>query len=146
MDRYIPTNLRVLVAQRADYLCEYCLIHEADTFVGCQVDHIISLKHGGITEAENLAYACAFCNRNKGSDIGSILLPKRNFIRLFNPRIDDWAAHFVLEGAGILPLTEIGEVTVRILGFNTVERLLERETLIAEGNYPSSQALKRMKK
>jgi 5-methylcytosine-specific restriction endonuclease McrA len=64
MDRYIPTELRLLVAERANHLCEYCLIHEDDTFVGCQVDHIISLKHGGQTEADNLAYACAFCNRN----------------------------------------------------------------------------------
>ncbi|WP_228061189.1 HNH endonuclease [[Phormidium] sp. LEGE 05292] len=43
----IPQNLRQLVAKRADYLCEYCLIAEEDTFLGCQVDHIISVKHGG---------------------------------------------------------------------------------------------------
>ncbi len=43
-------------------LCEYCLIHEDDTFFGCEVDHIISQKHGGPTEPENLAYACLPCN------------------------------------------------------------------------------------
>lgn len=43
-----------------------------DTYFGCQVDHIISEKHGGATEEHNLAYACSYCNRNKGSDIGSI--------------------------------------------------------------------------
>jgi 5-methylcytosine-specific restriction endonuclease McrA len=63
---YINVALRRLVAIRADYLCEYCLIHENDTFFGCQVDHIISEKHGGQTEADNLAYACAFCNRAMG--------------------------------------------------------------------------------
>jgi 5-methylcytosine-specific restriction endonuclease McrA len=68
----IPDTLRQLVASRTDYLCEYCLIAEADTFVGCQVDHIISLKHDGETTAANLAYACAFCNRQKGTDLGSI--------------------------------------------------------------------------
>ncbi len=73
MSRYISEDLRHLVAARAEYLCEYCLIHEDDTFFGCEVDHIISMKHGGPTEADNLAYACAFCNRQKGSDIGSIL-------------------------------------------------------------------------
>ena len=98
MDRYIPTELRLLVAERADYVCEYCLIHEDDTFVGCQVDHIISLKHGGQTEAENLAYACAFCNRNKGSDIGSIVWQTGEFVRFFHPRTDTWAEHFYLEG------------------------------------------------
>ena len=31
----------------AAFLCEYCLIHEDDTVFGCEVDHIISTKHGG---------------------------------------------------------------------------------------------------
>lgn len=70
---YISQNLRKLVATRADFLCEYCLIHEQDTAFGCAIDHIISLKHGGATDADNLAYAYVFCNRFKGSDIGSIV-------------------------------------------------------------------------
>ena len=145
MDRYIPTELRLLVAERADYVCEYCLIHEDDTFVGCQVDHIISLKHGGQTEAENLAYACAFCNRNKGSDIGSIVWQTGEFVRFFHPRTDVWAEHFYLEGTLIQSLTDIGVVTARILGFNSSERVLERATLIAVGAYPSLAALAHMK-
>jgi len=62
-----------LVVARADHLCEYCLIHEEDTFFGCEVDHIISEKHGGPTTADNLADACVFCNRAKGSDVASIV-------------------------------------------------------------------------
>ena len=85
---YINVELRKLVASRAELLCEYCLIHEDDTFYGCQVDHIISEKHGGLTIADNLAYACTFCNRYKGSDVGSIVLPTGEFSRFFNPRID----------------------------------------------------------
>lgn len=88
MPSYISEELRRLVVLRAEHLCEYCLIHEADTFYGCQVDHIISLKHGGPTEADNLAYACAFCNRQKGSDIGCIERRTGVFTRFFNPRID----------------------------------------------------------
>jgi hypothetical protein len=126
MPSYIREELRRLVAIRAEYLCEYCLIHEEDTFFGCEVDHIISVKHGGPTEADNLAYACVFCNRQKGSDIGSILLRISEFIRFFNPRIDRWGEHFRLEGAMIQPQTGIGEVTARILGFNHSDRLLER--------------------
>ena len=72
MGSYIRDDLRRLVAARADRLCEYCLIHEDDAYFGCEVDHIISVKHGGPTVAENLAYACAFCNRQKGSDFVSI--------------------------------------------------------------------------
>ena len=37
----VSERLRVLVAERAYHVCEYCLIHEEDTFWGCQVDHII---------------------------------------------------------------------------------------------------------
>ena len=141
MSSYISKNIRELVALRAAYLCEYCLIHEDDTFIKCQVDHIISLKHSGQTDLENLSYACAFCNRNKGSDIGSILWSTGNFVRFFNPRIDYWSVHFKLEGAIIKPLTEIGEVTVQILGFNHTDRILERQFLINIGRYPSLSAL-----
>jgi coproporphyrinogen III oxidase-like Fe-S oxidoreductase len=42
MSSYISEHLRQVVALRADHLCEYCLIHEQDTFFGCEVDHIIS--------------------------------------------------------------------------------------------------------
>lgn len=69
---YISAELCQQVAERAYFVCEYCLIHADDTYFGCQIDHIISEKHGGLTEADNLAYACAFCNRFKGSDVGLI--------------------------------------------------------------------------
>ena len=144
MSSYISSDLRELVAARAEYLCEYCLIHEDDTHFGCQVDHIISVKHGGPTTAGNLAYACAFCNRQKGSDIGSIVWETGEFTRFFNPRTDGWADHFQLDGVVIKPPTRIGEVTVRILGFNDSNRLLERQELIDLGRYPSAPALKHM--
>ena len=70
MSSYVSAELRRLVASRANGLCEYCLIHESDAYLGCQVDHIISEKHGGPTESANLAYACACCNRAKGRDPG----------------------------------------------------------------------------
>ncbi|NTW18152.1 MAG: hypothetical protein HGA42_00455, partial [Nostocales cyanobacterium W4_Combined_metabat2_030] len=38
---YLNLELRRLVAQRADNLCEYCLIAEHDTILGCAIDHII---------------------------------------------------------------------------------------------------------
>jgi hypothetical protein len=118
MSSYVSVALRRLVTARADALCEYCLIHEDDTVFGCEVDHIISEKHGGATEAGNLAYACAFCNRAKGSDMGSIVQGTGTYVRLFHPRLDHWAEHFTLDDATIVALSDIGEVTVRILDFN----------------------------
>ena len=129
MSSYINAALRRLVATRAEYLCEYCLIHEEDAFFGCEVDHLISEKHGGQTEADNLAYACAFCNRSKGSDIGSIVQRTGVFVRFFSPRTDLWAENFALDGVAIATLSDIGEVTARILDFNNSDRLFERQTL-----------------
>ncbi len=144
MSSYISPALHRLVATRAEYLCEYCLIHEEDTFFGCELDHIISEKHGGQTEADNLAYACVFCNRSKGTDIGSVLPSSGVVVRFFNPRVDLWAEHFALDGAIIVALSDVGEVTARILGFNSSERVFERQTLQAIGRYPSIAAGVRM--
>ncbi len=141
----LAEEIRRVVADRAEHLCEYCLIHEEDTFFGCEVDHIISVKHGGSSELDNLAYACVFCNRRKGSDIGSILERTGDFIRFFNPRVHRWGEHFRLEGSVIQPRTQVGEVTSRIMGFNQSDRLLERETLMAVGRYPTPFALARMR-
>jgi hypothetical protein len=144
MGSYISAQLRRLVAERADHLCEYCLVHEDDRGFGCQVDHIISEKHGGSTEESNLAYACAPCNRAKGSDIGSIAEHTGSFIRLFNPRIDKWHEHLKVEGPEIIGLTEIGQVTVNILRLNDEERRLEREVLVTQQRYPTVSAQRRM--
>lgn len=143
---YIPAELRRLVRARAAGLCEYCLIHEDDTVFGCQVDHIVSEKHGGPTVEANLALACLFCNRNKGSDLGSLSSRTGALIRFFHPRLDLWAAHFRLgrDGISIVPLTEIGDVTLRILGINAAERLEERDELREAGRYPSEAALTRI--
>jgi hypothetical protein len=145
MAERISPELRRLVAARADYLCEYCLIAEDDTFYGCEVDHVIAVKHGGLTEADNLAYACVFCNRHKGSDIASISLRSGLYIRFFNPRKDRWSEHFQLQGLHIDSVSEIGEVTVRIFRFNDDERMLERQELKAAGRYPNPFAKARMK-
>lgn len=141
---YMTKELKRLVSHRAEGLCEYCLISEEDSG-GCQFDHIISVKHGGKTTAENLAYACLYCNLNKGTDLGSIIWRTGELVRFFNPRREKWSEHFRLEGAIIQSLTDIGEVTARILQFNSSDRLLERQLLIEVNRYPSPDALKRMK-
>ncbi|MDB5290330.1 MAG: endonuclease [Phycisphaerales bacterium] len=145
MSSYVPAALRKLVSERAAGLCEYCLVHEVDTYFGCEIEHIISEKHGGATTAENLALACLFCNRFKGTDIASISTRTGQLCRLFHPRTDRWCDHFSLEGTVIRPLTEIGEATAQLLKMNAGDRLLEREALGAMGRYPSAAAAARIK-
>jgi hypothetical protein len=144
MSDQVGEELRRLVWDRAEGLCEYCLLHADDTYFGCEVDHIISRKHGGPTEADNLALACFPCNRHKGSDIGSVLPGNPELIRLFHPRRDRWSEHFRLEGSLIRPLTAIGEVTVNLLQLNAGDRLLERRLLIAIARYPLATANRRL--
>ncbi|MDB6021336.1 MAG: endonuclease [Pedosphaera sp.] len=129
----ISQQLRREIRVRAGGRCEYCLILEALLLAGCEVDHIISRKHGGITELSNLALSCARCNRAKGTDVGSIHPGSGEFVRFFNPRQDRWSEHFGLEGVRIIGLTRIGHVTALLLRFNENERLLERMLLQQAG-------------
>ncbi len=140
---YITAELRRQVVARAENLCEYCLIHEDDTFFSCHVDHTISEKHGGATVSNNLALACTFCNLYKGSDIAS-LSSGGVLTRFFHPRNDVWSEHFALSGASIEARTEIGEVTARLLRFNVGDRIVERQALIQAGKYPSRAAIERI--
>jgi hypothetical protein len=144
MTSYVSAELRRLVETRANHVCEYCLIHERDTYFGCQVEHIIAEKHGGSTASENLAYACAYCNRAKGTDIGTVALGSRELTRFFNPRIDLWLDHFLLDGVFLQPRTVIGEATAKILRFNDAERVFERQTLASVDRYPSIEAMQRI--
>jgi hypothetical protein len=100
------------------------------------VEHIIAEKHGGETVAENLALACPYCNRFKGSDIGS-LDPATGILTLFyNPRTQEWSEHFQLNEVQIVPITPEGRVTVQILQLNHPGRVEERQHLIHAGRYP----------
>ena len=127
----IGRAVRDEIARRANYCCEYCLIHVDDAGFPHQVDHILSRKHGGRSVYENIAYACVMCNRYKGSDVAGIDFLTGNAARLFNPRLDRWSDHFRLTGDHIEPLSEIGRVTERVLRLNGLERMLERKLLQA---------------
>lgn len=133
MSEYIPAPLRQEVYDRAGGQCEYCLIPQVAALVSPEVDHIIARKHGGETEANNLALACSLCNKYKGSDLTSIDPESGVITPLFHPRRQQWADHFRLEDAQIMPLTATGRVTVVLLQLNRPERVAERELLLAAG-------------
>jgi hypothetical protein len=141
---YITAALRREVVKRAGEICEYCLTNQDDALSGCSVDHIISQKHGGRTELGNLALACTLCNSGKGTDIASVVPGTQRVVALFNPRADSWTEHFRLsrDVLTIHPRTEVGTVTVRLLGFNDFHRQAERALLREEGRYPPRTALR----
>lgn len=131
----IPAALRRPVIARASGRCEYCLIRPDATLFTHEADHIIARKHGGITTADNLALACYYCNRYKGTDVGSFDPETGKFVLLFNPRTQVWDDHFALDGAHIVALTPEGRVTVALLQLNHHDRVQERQILIEAGLY-----------
>jgi hypothetical protein len=96
----------------------------------------MSRKQGGLSDSDNLAYACLRCNAWKGSDVGSIDGETGKFVRLFHPRRERWDDHFVFRGPVIEPLSDEGKAMVRLLKLNLDKRVAERRLLAAVGRYP----------
>jgi hypothetical protein len=129
MSRKIPADLRKQVSERAGLCCEYCHFAEEFSFDGFQIDHIVSIKHGGNTDPENLAYSCPDCNRYKGSDVGTYLAGQEHLTRLFNPRKDHWVEHFdIFEGA-FYAKTDVGQATISLLRLNDPDRIIIRQEI-----------------
>jgi len=127
---YIPAALRCTVEERASFLCEYCKVPLIVSFRQPEVDHIISEKHGGTTEENNLALTCWRCNRHKGTVLGSLDPKTGKLTLLFNPRLQVWTDHFVFQELHITGLTAEGRTTAQLLQFNSPERLAELEIIV----------------
>jgi hypothetical protein len=132
----ISAALRREVRERAGERCEYCLLAESEAIFPHEPDHLIALKHGGVTTSANLALACFDCNRFKGSDIASVDPLTGELVGLFNPRTQKWSDHFELREGVIVPLTAYGRVTEKLLQLNLGSRIEVRERLIAIKEYP----------
>ena len=132
----ISVALRQLVIERAAGHCEYCLLSQQVAAHKHEPDHIIPRQHDGETTSNNLALACARCNRFKGYNIGSYDPDSGALVPFYHPRLQEWSAHFQLEGPIIQPLTPEGRVTVKMLHFNDADRIEERQRLIEVELYP----------
>ena len=128
MDR----TLDLLVRSRAGERCEYCLLPQFSRRLRFQIDHVIAEQHRGATAADNLALCCGRCNRHKGPNVGGI----DPITRLFHPRVDRWAEHFLWHGTRLDGRTPEGRVTVYVLDMNTTDDLDTRAELLAAGLFP----------
>jgi hypothetical protein len=129
----MDSALRELVRQRAGYRCEYCRIPQEWDVQPFQIDHIISLKHRGLSEESNLALSCYHCNAYKGPNIAGIDHETGEITRLFHPRRDQWAEHFGWDSFCLLGSTAIGRATIDVLSINLPERVELRRILIDLG-------------
>lgn len=118
---------RKAVRERAAHSCEYCGRRAADSpLVPLQIEHVIPRKHGGGDQLTNLALACAECNLHKGSNLTGIDPETNAVTSLFDPRGDQWDAHFQWQGLQIVGRTAIGRTTVPVLDLNAPARLRVR--------------------
>jgi len=136
MTAYISTSIRQLVSDRASGKCEYCLIHQDFSIFSHEVDHAVAIKHGGLSNEENLVLSCLPCNRYKGSDLTSIDPITKEITPLFNPRSHKWSDHFRLNESYIIGSTAIGRTTIFLLKLNEPKRLLIRQALSLQQLYP----------
>ena len=132
MTKKIPANLRRIVSERAGYCCEYCHLQEEYFFDTFQIDHILSIKHGGKSELKNLAYSCPECNRYKGSDLGTFISGIDQLTRIFNPQIDIWDNHFEVSEGEFYPKTDIGKSTIIVLRLKDADRIIIRQEIMKD--------------
>lgn len=131
----LPESVRAQVRLRAEKRCEYCRLPEGFSFYSHQVDHIISIKHKGSSDLNNLAWACFDCNNAKGSDIAAYDEETGQLVPLFNPRTQKWDEHFRLDAGTIIGITSCGRATVSFLNLNRDELVRTRRDLIEIGLY-----------
>ncbi|TAE25262.1 MAG: HNH endonuclease [Cytophagales bacterium] len=136
MGVYLSRVTRKLVMERAGHRCEYCRVPEYLSAFDYHIDHIIGLQHGGPNSLINLAYGCSPCNWKKGPNISTLLDLDGPLIALFNPRTQDWFAHFETKDGLILPLTVTGKATIKLLDLNTTAKVEERLQMALAGFYP----------
>jgi hypothetical protein len=102
-----------------------------------EIEHIIPLASGGITEFENLCLACPSCNRFKSNrtqgrtDTGSES-------RLFHPQQDHWLEHFdwSVDATVIVGLTEVAQATIKTLRMNRQQVVDVRSLWVDAGRHP----------
>jgi hypothetical protein len=62
----------------------------------------------------------------------------RQIVPLFNPRTDRWADHFRWDGPLLAGISAAARATIEVLEINHPVRVALRESLIAEGVFPST--------
>ncbi len=129
---------RKAVAERAQYLCEYCFSAQRYSPQSFSVEHIQPTSKKGSDEPENLALACQGCNSFKSDKTSAIDPFSGRKIALYNPRKDIWDKHFgwsedFLE---IVGLTAKGRATIKLLKLNREEVVNLRKLLYLYGKHP----------
>lgn len=107
------------VAARAQRRCEYCRAPEKVFNFRFEVEHIQPQSASGEDTADNFALAYRACNAFKATFREALAPETGTVVPLFNPRRDDWDAHFLVTNSmEIQGRTATGRATVARLAMN----------------------------
>ena len=134
-------KLSRLIAERAQWHCEYCHSPAAFSTQPFEIDHIIPLSKNGLTVLENLAFSCGLQQLQRGQNARARPEdgPPRPALPSAATAMEaafSWSADFLR----IVGRTATGRATVDTLQLNRVELLNLRRLLRAAGEYPPSLA------
>jgi 5-methylcytosine-specific restriction endonuclease McrA len=137
MSGYISQSMAREVRQRADNLCEYCLLPQDSQEAAFHVDHIQPRSRGGETSLDNLALSCVSCSLRKAARCRVRDPRTGKLVPLFNPRSDNWTDHFALTKRWhISGCSPVGRATIEALGMNRETLIAIRRELALLGRYP----------
>ena len=83
----VNERTRLLVRQRAKYLCEYCHSPERSSSDIFTIDHLMPRSLGGSDELGNLALACRRCNERRYNFTTGNDPETAKEVTIFNPRL-----------------------------------------------------------
>ena len=136
--RKFAVSKRLLIASRADFLCEYCHTPEDFSPDLFNIEHVIPLSHAGTDGDDNLADAYGGCNGNKHVHVTWNDPQTGVNTLLFHPRNDEWQEHFTWNKdlTFLLGSTPKGRATIDLLKMNRPGLVNLRKALLAYGAHP----------
>jgi hypothetical protein len=99
-------------------------------------EHVVPLSRGGVTQSDNLAWACPSCNLAKAGRVEGVDTETGMTAPLFNPRLDNWRDHFHWNSYELTAHTAVGRVTLLMLDLNRPRRTLIRKAEELFGLFP----------
>ena len=139
--RYVTSDERRQIAERADKRCEYCKSHMDYSPQSFDIEHVLPVVLGGKTNMDNLALACGGCNSHKYTKVEALDEIEQIMVPLYNPRKDSWYDHFAWSAdcLQMIGRTSIGRATVQALNLNRLGLMNIRTLLLMVGLHPPSR-------
>jgi hypothetical protein len=102
-------------------------MHQSLQGASFHVEHIVPRSRGGLSDLDNLAWACPGCNLHKADRVAAADATTGETVSLFHPRQQVWIEDFHWRDYHVVGLTACGRATVDALSFNHVRRLQVRQ-------------------